>query len=280
MRRTTTRRKVTLAVVAVAAVAFGIWAAQRISQLDEATQATNPLFRWEYLFSRERTPEELSADVREHLELTVVPVVIGTVLSAALSALILRFRWMRAGVFTFAGVLYTIPSLALFILMPLILGTKILDPVNVIVAMTIYTVALLVRTVVDGLGSVPSHVDAAARAMGLGAFRRLVTVQLPLAVPVIAAGLRVAAVSNVSIVSVASLIGVSQLGDLLVDGYNRDIPGELWAGIVGCLVLALLFDLLIQGLARLLTPWLRADSRSSARRLAPADAPRDVGVAA
>lgn len=216
----------------------------------------------------------------QHAVLAAVPLVLGLLVSIPLGWAAARSRRLAPVALAGTGLLYTIPSLALFILMPLILGTKILDPVNVVVAMTIYTVALLVRTVVDGLGSVPAHVDAAARAMGLGGLRRLVTVQLPLAVPVIAAGLRVAAVSNVSIVSVASLIGVSQLGDLLVDGYNRDISGELWAGIVGCLVLALLFDLLIQGLARLLTPWLRADSRSSARRLAPAEARRDAGVAA
>ena len=98
----------------------------------------------------------------------------------------------------------------------------------------------------------------AATAIGYGPVRRLLSVELPLAVPVIAAGLRVAAVSNVSIVSVASLVGVNQLGDLLVDGFNRAIPGELVAGIAGCIVLALLFDALIRLLERLLTPWRRA----------------------
>ena len=204
----------------------------------------------------------------QHAVLAAIPLVLGLIVSIPLGWAAARSRRLVPVALAGTGLLYTIPSLALFILMPLILGTKILDPVNVIVAMTIYTVALLVRTVVDGLGSVPSHVDAAARAMGLGAFRRLVTVQLPLAVPVIAAGLRVAAVSNVSIVSVASIIGVSQLGSLLVDGYNRNIPGALWAGIIASLILALLFDLVIQGGAWLLTPW---------RRTA---APRPAGVGA
>ena len=117
---------------------------------------------------------------------------------------------------TGTGLLYTIPSLALFVLIPLVRGTRILDPVNVLVAMTIYTIALLVRSVADGLASVPAETAAAATAMGYGGWRRLVTVELPLAIPVIAAGLRVAAVSNVSIVSVASLIGVAQLGSCLL----------------------------------------------------------------
>ena len=194
----------------------------------------------------------------EHLRQSILPIMLGFVLSVPLGWLAFHYRLGRGVILTVTGLLYTIPSLALFILMPLILGTQILDPVNVIVAMTIYTVALLVRTVVDGLASVPDHVDAAAEARGLGRIRRLMTVQLPLAIPVIAAGLRVAAVSNVSIVSVASLIGVSQLGSLLTDGFNRDIPGALWAGIIGCLVLALAFDVLIQALAWALTPWRRA----------------------
>jgi osmoprotectant transport system permease protein len=169
-------------------------------------------------------------------------------------------RWSRAypAIITTTGLLYTIPSLALFVMMPLVLGTKILDPLNVVVAMTVYTVALLVRTVADGLRAVPDHVEQAATAMGYQGFRRLVGVELPLAVPVIAAGLRVAAVSNVSIVSVASVVGVSQLGDLLVDGYNRIIWGELLTGILACVLLALVLDLVILAGTRALTPWARA----------------------
>jgi osmoprotectant transport system permease protein len=118
-------------------------------------------------------------------------------------------------------------------------------------------VALLVRTVADGLGAVPDDIAQAATAMGYKGVRRLFGVELPLAAPVIAAGLRVAAVSNVSIVSVATLIGVSQLGDLLVDGYNRVIWGELLTGIIACILLALAFDAVIVLGTRLVTPWLR-----------------------
>ena len=193
-----------------------------------------------------------------HLYLAGVPLLIGLVLALPLGWA--AKRWSRAypAIITTTGLLYTIPSLALFVMMPLLLGTKILDPVNVVVAMTIYTVALLVRTVADGLRAVPDHVEQAATAMGYQGLRRLVGVELPLAVPVIAAGLRVAAVSNVSIVSVASIIGVSQLGDLLVDGYNRVIWGELLTGILACVLLALVLDLVIQAGTRALTPWLRA----------------------
>lgn len=193
-----------------------------------------------------------------HVWLAGVPLVLGLLISLVLGWVAHRVRWLRAAALTGSGLLYTIPSLALFVLMPLLLGTSILSPVNVLVAMTIYTVALLVRTVVDGLDSVPADASQAATAIGYGPVRRLLAVELPLAVPVIAAGLRVAAVSNVSIVSVASLVGVSQLGDLLVDGFNRAIGGELVAGVVGCLVLALAFDALIRLGERALTPWRRA----------------------
>jgi osmoprotectant transport system permease protein len=169
-----------------------------------------------------------------------------------------------------SGLLYTIPSLALFILMPLVLGSKILDAINVYVAMTIYTVALLVRSVVDALGSVPESTALAATAMGYRRFGRALAVELPLAVPVLASGLRVAAVSNVSIVSVASLIGYPQLGYYLTDGYQRSFPLEIGVGIVGCVLLALIFDLVIRGAEWLLTPWARADPQRTATQVAPA----------
>ena len=118
--------------------------------------------------------------------------------------------------------------------------------------------ALLVRTVADGLGSVPDVVNQAATAMGYRRIARFFTVELPLAVPVIAAGLRVAAVSNVSIVSVASLVGVPQLGYFLTDGYQRGFATELMVGIVSCIVLALVFDAVIVLVGRAMTPWQRA----------------------
>ena len=191
------------------------------------------------------------------LYLAGIPLVIGLVLSIPLGWA--ASRWSRAYpvIITTTGLLYTIPSLALFVMMPVLLGTKILDPINVIVAMTIYTVALLARTVAAGLNSVPDDIAQAATAMGYKGVRRLFGVELPLAAPVIAAGLRVAAVSNVSIVSVATLIGVSQLGDLLVDGFNRVIWGELLTGILACVLLALAFDAVIVLGTRLVTPWLR-----------------------
>ena len=192
-----------------------------------------------------------------HLYLAGVPLLVGLMISLPLGWVARHVRWLGPPLVAGTGLMYTIPSLALFILLPLVLGTRILDDANVLVAMTIYTVALLTRTVADGFASVPDHVRQAATAMGYGELRRVVAVDLPLAVPVIAAGLRVAAVSNVSIVSIAALIGVSQLGSLFTDGFNRNAMGPIVVGVLACVALALLLDAAIALLARAVTPWLR-----------------------
>ena len=193
-----------------------------------------------------------------HLYLAGVPLLVGLLISLPLGWLATRYRWLAPPMIAGTGLLYTIPSLALFILLPLLLGTRVLDDANVRVAMTLYSIALLTRTVADGLGSVPGATRQAATAMGYGELRRTLVVDLPLAVPVITAGLRVAAVSNVSIVSVAALIGVSQLGQLFTEGFNRNDMGPIFVGIGACVVLALVLDAGIALLSRVLTPWLRA----------------------
>ena len=193
-----------------------------------------------------------------HLYLAGVPLLIGLLLALPLGWLARRFRPLYPPLIIGTGLLYTIPSLALFILMPGFIGTQILDPVNVLIAMTVYTIALLVRTVADGLGAVPGDVNQAATAMGYGRVARFFKVELPLAVPVISAGLRVAAVSNVSIVSVAAIIGVAQLGSLFTDGFSRNFLDPIVVGIIACVVLALLLDVVIVAATWLLTPWQRA----------------------
>ena len=199
----------------------------------------------------------------QHVYLSALPLVLGLLIALPLGWLARRYRLLYPFLIIGTGLLYTIPSLALFIMLPLILGNGILNPNNVIVAMTIYTVALLVRTVADGLGSVPEDVNQSATAMGYRRVRRFTSVELPLAVPVISAGLRVAAVSNVSIVSVAALIGVPQLGSLFTDGFNRGFLDPIVVGVVACVLLALLFDGVILGATRLMTPWQRAGEAST-----------------
>jgi osmoprotectant transport system permease protein len=129
----------------------------------------------------------------------------------------------------------------------------------VVIALTIYTIALLVRAVSDGLSSVPENVTQAATAVGYKRMRRLLRVELPIAVPVIFSGLRVASVSNISLVSVGALIGVRSLGELFTKGFERSYLVPIILGIVGSILLAVLADVLLVGLQRLLTPWARAE---------------------
>jgi osmoprotectant transport system permease protein len=190
-----------------------------------------------------------------HVWLTLAPTVIGLIIALPLGWWAHRFKRGQAAIVGTAGLLYTIPSLALFIILPTILGTKILDPINIVVALTLYTLALLVRVVTDGLDSVPHDTVAAAEAMGYRGWQRLLLVELPVAVPVIAAGMRVAVVSNVSIVTMAALLGIPQLGSLFTQGFQLRLFVPLVTGIVLCVVLAGVFDGLIIWLNKLLTPW-------------------------
>lgn len=194
----------------------------------------------------------------QHAYLAGVPLLLGLLIALPLGWLARRYTILYAPFTAGFGLLYTIPSLALFVILPGVLGRPILDPINVLVSMTLYTVALLVRTVADGLGAVPDHVQQAATAMGYTRVKRFFAIELPLAVPVISAGLRVAAVSNVSIVSVGTILGINQLGLFFSDGFNRDFYDPLFVGIAACIVLALAFDAVIIVLTRVLTPWLRA----------------------
>jgi osmoprotectant transport system permease protein len=195
------------------------------------------------------------------LWLAVLPVAIGLVLALPLGWVCNRYRWTYPPITSAAGILYTIPSLVLLIVLPGILGTGILDPLNVAVALTVYTIALLVRVVADGLNSVSTDTLAAAAAMGYTDRQRLFAVQLPIAVPVIGAGVRVAAVSNVSLISVASIIGVSQLGQLFIAGNVTNQIPPIALGLIMFFLLAIIFDLIILVIIRILTPWQRAVAR-------------------
>jgi osmoprotectant transport system permease protein len=198
----------------------------------------------------------------DHVWLSAVPVVIGLAIALPLGWLARRYSWLYPPMLSISGLLYTIPSIALFVLIPPLFGLKALDPLQVPIALTVYSVALLVRVVADGLASVPEEVVQAATAMGFGPFKRLIKVELPIAVPVISAGLRVATVSNVSLVAVAGTIGLNNLGQLFTTGFQLSSPTAYYPpivlGIVLCVALALTFDLAIVLTSRLLTPWRRA----------------------
>jgi osmoprotectant transport system permease protein len=193
----------------------------------------------------------------EHIVLSVLPVLIALVISLPLGFLVFKTKRVANVILAFLGVIYSIPSLALFVMMPLILGTKILNPVNIVAALAIYSIALLVRSVVDGLRSVPASVKQSASAVGYGWLRRLFRVELPLAMPVIYAGLRVVTVSNIALVSVAVLIGSGALGKLFDLGFGSFFYTPIIVGLVLMLALALVADALILLIQRGTLPWFR-----------------------
>ncbi|PRX49088.1 osmoprotectant transport system permease protein [Prauserella shujinwangii] len=205
----------------------------------------------------ENVREQLGRNLLEHCYLALLPLVLGVVLAIGAGWLGRGRRRMRGALFVVGNVLYTIPSLALFLVIPGIIGTKITSSVNVVLALTIYTTALLVRPVLDALDNVPAHVVASATALGYRPARRFLAVELPLAVPVLAAGVRVASVSNISLVSVGALIGTGGLGVLFTDGFQRTYFAPIVVGIVLTVLLALVVDVLLVALRRVLTPWDR-----------------------
>lgn len=192
-----------------------------------------------------------------HLRLSVAPIVLGFLISLPLGWLAYRFKLTRGLLLTAAGLLFTIPSLALFVLLPPLLGISFLSEANVTIALTIYAVAIMTRSVSDALGSVDPAVRQSATAVGYGSWRRFWAVEFPLAGPVILAGLRVAAVSTISLVTVGILIGVQSLGYLFTNGFQRRIVPEIFAGVVMVVVIALLVDYLLVLLGRALMPWSR-----------------------
>jgi osmoprotectant transport system permease protein len=200
------------------------------------------------------------AQLSEHIYLAILPVIFGLIIAIPLGYVATRFAWLANPLIALGGVLYSLPSIALFIVLPVILGTRVLDRINIIIALTIYAVSLLIRNVIDGLRSVPPEVRQAAIAVGYGPARRLLTIDLPIAVPVIFAGLRVVTVANISMVSVGAVIGIGGLGELFTLGFQKDFLTPVVVGVVLSLLLALLADLLIVTLQRVLTPWARVIS--------------------
>jgi len=193
-----------------------------------------------------------------HLRLSLLPVLIGLAIAVPLGVVVQRAPFARRLTTITASVVFTVPSLALFVVLPLIIGTRVLDEANVIVALTAYTVALLVRAVLEALDAVPVQVRDAAIAIGYSTFKRMVKVELPLSIPVMIAGLRVVVVTNIAMVSVGSVIGIGGLGAWFTAGYQTNKSDQIIAGIIVVLALAAVMDLLIVMVGWLLTPWERA----------------------
>lgn len=202
-----------------------------------------------------------------HLRLSLLPVLIGLVIALPLGVLVQRTKTLRRLMTVAASVIFTIPSLALFVMLPLVIPTRILDEANVVVALTLYTTALLVRAVPEALDAVPAQVCDAATAIGYKPIARVLKVQLPLSVPVLVAGLRVVVVTNISMVAVGSVIGIGGLGTWFTEGYQADKTDEIVAGIIAIFVLATGIDLLIMLAGRLATPWERRPRSGGRLRL-------------
>jgi osmoprotectant transport system permease protein len=216
-----------------------------------ATRAANPLIRWSYFVEQwDRIEEALI----QHLQLTVLAVGAGFVISSLLAFIALRYRWTVGPITLLAAALYTIPSVAFFGILVAYLGLSLL---TALIPLTAFTILILVTNIMDGFQAVPSSVREAADGMGLTSTQRLFTVEVPIAVPYIINGLRIATVTTVGLVTVAAIIGYGGLGRLILDGLRRAFWTPLTIGASLSILLALLFDLLFFALGAWLTPWAR-----------------------
>jgi osmoprotectant transport system permease protein len=204
--------------------------------------------------------QDYSSDIQhafvQHVELSALILAIAIVLSFPLALLALRTRLLRSSILSTLGIIYTIPSLALFVLLQPAFGVTHATPV--IVALVAYAQLLLVRNVLVGLEEVPAEVLEAARGTGYGPARLLFGVRIPLALPAILAGIRLTTVSTISLLSVGGLIQQGGLGQLILDGQQRDIRAQVLTGVVLIVALALAADLVLLAAQRLATPWARA----------------------
>ncbi len=217
----------------------------------------NPLLKWSYLTSQW---DDIQADLVTHLQLTVTAVALGLVISGLLAAVALRFEWTASPITGFTGFLFTIPSVALFGVLVPVTGYS---ATTALIPLTLYTLLILVTNIVAGFQAVPQSVREAADGMGLTPFRRVTGVELPLALPYIITGIRVATVTTVGLVTVAAIIGQGALGDLILDGLRRTYWTPMTIGATLSVALALVLDLGIYLAGRALTPWARR-GRSSA----------------
>jgi osmoprotectant transport system permease protein len=209
----------------------------------------DPWVRWEWVGDH---LDDILADLAQHIELTVIAVVAGLILSLPAGMLAFRIRATRTPVLATASVLYTIPALALFALLLPFTGLSVLTAE---IGLVIYTLVILTRNVVVGLERVPPEVRDAATGMGYRPMARLLRVELPIALPVIIAGVRIATVTTIGLVTITALLGQGGLGQLINDGLIRDFRTPLVVGGALSVALAIVADVGLAGLQRVLTPW-------------------------
>lgn len=214
-----------------------------------ALSADDPWLRWDWLG---RHQDYILQALGEHIQLTAIAVVLGSLLALPLALLAWRYRALRGPILGLGGLFYTIPSLALFALLVPFTG---LSTVTAEVGLVSYTILILVRNTVIGLESVPEDAREAAIGLGYTPALRLLRVDLPLALPVIFAGLRIATVTTIGLVTVTAVIGEGGLGRLIEEGLVRDFKSPLLVGSVLSVALAISADLALALGQRLLTPW-------------------------
>ncbi|MEY2450113.1 MAG: osmoprotectant transport system permease protein [Acidimicrobiaceae bacterium] len=202
-----------------------------------------------------RNTDLITSSLREHVILTVSAIGLGLLIAMPLGVAAARWRWLYAPSLVFTGILYTIPSLAAFALLIPVTG---LTRTTALIPLTSYTLLILVRNVVEGLDGVPSEIKDAADGMGYSRFRRLTRIELPLALPTIMAGIRIATVTVIGLAAVAGLLAIPSLGNLIYIGQNRPIRTAITVGIALSVALAVTADLLLSLAQRLLSPWARS----------------------
>lgn len=212
-----------------------------------------PFFRFDWLLDN---LDQLARRLGEHVLVTVIAVTVGFLISFALALLIRRYPAIYGPILAVSGILYAIPSIALFVLFIPITGLSLLTAE---IALVSYTLVILVRNIVTGLRGVPADVIEAARGMGYSDNQRLWRVELPIALPIIVAGVRIATVTTIGLVTIATLIGMGGLGYLIVNiGVTRRFPTATITGVVVVVLLSTAVDLLLLVLQRRLTPWAQA----------------------
>ncbi|MFC4783177.1 ABC transporter permease [Nocardioides sp. MAHUQ-72] len=215
------------------------------------SRLTNEWFCVQYVQDRQ---SEIVDATTQHLAITVASVLLGVVIAFPMALVARRVPRLEATILGVSTGIYTIPSLALF---PLLVPFTGLTPTTVVIGLALYALTVLVRSMLEGLRSVPEDVRESATGLGYGPTRLLFRVELPLALPVIMAGLRVATVSTVALTTVGSLVAYGGLGNLIKDGVSTNFRAELFTASVLCVVLAVLLDVVLVVAQRLMTPWTR-----------------------
>ncbi|MCW2288633.1 ABC transporter permease [Leucobacter luti] len=204
----------------------------------------------------------------DHLLLSVPAIVLSVLIAIPIGRLAFRAPRLGRPLLSVAALAYAIPALPLLILIPTLLGTPLRSWQTMVIALTVYGVALLVRTACDAFAAIDPQLRDAAVAVGYSPRAMFWRVDLPLAIPVLISGIRVVTVSTISLVTIGALIGVPSLGTLLTDGFQRGIAAEIWSGVIATVVLALLLDAVVLGIGRALTPWTRRATASAQHEVA------------